>query len=180
MAISKKYVDMMGGRIFVESEKGKGSVFTVELPLELTEDSRPQKQNHSAADKDLTGVNILLAEDNDLNAEIAMVQLDELGIRTTRAVDGRDALRIFTENPPGTFDMIFMDIMMPEMNGYEATGAIRSMEDRPDGQEIPIIAMTANAFAEDVQASMDAGMSGHLSKPIVLDEVIKAIARNLR
>ena len=180
MAISKKYVDMMGGRIFVESEKGKGSVFTVELPLELTEDSRPQKQNHSAADKDLTGVNILLAEDNDLNAEIAMVQLDELGIRTTRAVDGRDALRIFTENPPGTFDMIFMDIMMPEMNGYEATGAIRSMEDRPDGQEIPIIAMTANAFAEDVQASMDAGMNGHLSKPIVLDEVIKAIARNLR
>ena len=180
MAISKKYVDMMGGRIFVESEKGKGSVFTVELPLELTEDSRLQKQNHSDADKDLTGVNILLAEDNDLNAEIAMVQLDELGIRTTRAVDGRDALRIFTENPPGTFDMIFMDIMMPEMNGYEATGAIRSMEDRPDGQEIPIIAMTANAFAEDVQASMDAGMSGHLSKPIVLDEVIKAIARNLR
>ena len=108
-----------------------------------------------------------------------MVQLEELGIHITRASDGKEALKIFTSNQPGTFDIIFMDIMMPEMNGYEATKAIRSLDDRPDGRTIPIIAMTANAFAEDVQASMDAGMNGHLSKPIVMDEVIKTIVRNL-
>ena len=83
------------------------------------------------------------------------------------------------DNPPGTFDIILMDVMMPNKNGYEATNVIRSLQNRPDGGEIPIIAMTANAFAEDVQASLDAGMNGHLSKPIVMDEVIKTIARNL-
>ena len=122
---------------------------------------------------------ILLAEDNDLNAEIAMAQLDELGIRTTRAVDGRDAVDLFAENPPGTFDLILMDIMMPKMNGYEATAAIRGLSERPDAGIIPIIAMTANAFAEDVQASLDAGMNGHIAKPIVMDEVLKTIIENI-
>ena len=100
-------------------------------------------------------------------------------MQITRAVDGEEAVRIFAENPQGTFDIILMDIMMPQMNGYEATKAIRRLDDRPDGRTIPIIAMTANAFAEDVQASLDAGMNGHLSKPIVMDEIIKTIARNL-
>ena len=86
---------------------------------------------------------------------------------------------MFADHPKDTFHMIFMDLMMPEMNGYEATACIRAMEDRPDARTIPIIAMTANAFAEDVQASLDAGMNGHLSKPIVMDEVVKTIARNL-
>ena len=97
----------------------------------------------------------------------------------TRAVDGEEAVRCFAENLQGTFDIILMDVMMPKMNGYEATKAIRSIQNRPDAVVIPIIAMTANAFAEDVQASLDAGMNGHLSKPIVVDEVIKTIARNL-
>ena len=88
-------------------------------------------------------------------------------------------MRIFFENPPETFDMIFMDIMMPTMNGFEATQAIRSDTERPDARTIPIIAMTANAFAEDVQASLDAGMNGHIAKPIVIEEVVKAVARNL-
>ena len=122
---------------------------------------------------------MLLAEDNDLNAEIAEIQLEELGMTVTRAADGKQAVDFFADNPAGTFDVILMDIMMPQMNGYEATKAIRSLDDRPDGHTIPIIAMTANAFAEDVQASLDAGMNGHLSKPIVMDEVIKTIARNL-
>ena len=109
-----------------------------------------------------------------------MVQLEERGIVVTRVDDGDKVVDIFAKNPPGTYDMIFMDIMMPTMNGYEATQAIRSLADRPDAVRIPIVAMTANAFAEDVQASMDAGMNGHLSKPIAMEEVEKTIARNLR
>lgn len=147
--------------------------------MELTDEEHVRKQELPITKADLTGVKVLMAEDNDLNAEIAAIQLEECGMRVTRAVDGKDVVEVFASHPVGTFDIILMDVMMPKMNGYKAAMAIRSLDDRPDGRTIPIIAMTANAFAEDVQASLDAGMNGHLSKPIVMDEVVKTIARNL-
>ena len=179
MTITKKYVDLMGGTILMESKKGVGSTFIVELPMEITDECKVKKTDYSVEKVDLTGLKVLLAEDNELNAEIAIVQLEEFGMQITRASNGDEVVNIFMDHPPGTFDIILMDVMMPNKNGYEATHAIRNLQNRPDGEEIPIIAMTANAFAEDVQASLDAGMNGHLSKPIVMDEVIKTIARNL-
>ena len=177
MAIVKKYVDMMGGTISVQSKKHEGTTFTVDIPLEIT-DKECNKSDTGFSEKvNLTGVKVLLVEDNELNAEIAAVQLEEFGMNVERAVDGKNAVEIFRNHPEGTFDVILMDIMMPEMNGYEAAKAIRAMNDRPDGKNIPIIAMTANSFAEDVQASLDAGMNAHLSKPIVIEEVIKTILR---
>lgn len=115
--------------------------------MELIEESEAKKQGIPAARADLAGVKILMAEDNELNAEIAMVQLEKVGIQVTRVSDGKEAIKIFADNPPGTFDIILMDVMIPEMNGYEATKAIRNMHNRPDNHNIPIIAMTANAFA---------------------------------
>lgn len=179
MDITKRYVELMGGTISVESKKGSGSTFTVEFPMELTDDENVRKQDLPIAKANLTGVKVLMAEDNDLNAEIAAIQLEECGMQVTRAVDGKKVVEVFASHPADTFDIILMDIMMPKMNGYEATMAIRSLDDRPDGRTIPIIAMTANAFAEDVQASLNAGMNGHLTKPIQMDEVVKTIARNL-
>lgn len=180
MAIAKEYVEMMGGSIAVESQKGVGTTFTVEIPLELTEQGIRQKQEEPVH-HDLTGVNVLMAEDNDLNAELATVMLEDAGMAVTRAFDGKDAVELFKNHPQGTYDIILMDIMMPNMDGHQAAKTIRAMgTERPDAATIPIIAVSANAFAEDIKASLDSGMNGHVSKPLNMKEVTDTIAKYIR
>ena len=180
MAITKRYVDMMRGEIHVKSKQGVGTTFTVELPLRIADVASEKKLETGCTEHDLQGICVLMAEDNDLNAEIAITLLEEKGMQVTRAIDGQDVIGQFHAAPAGSFDLILMDIMMPKLNGYEATQAIRSMSDRPDGKTIPIVAMTANAFAEDIAAAHAAGMNGHLAKPIDMDEVVKVICRVLK
>lgn len=180
MAIAKEYVEMMGGSIAVESQKGVGTTFTVEIPLELTEQGIRQKQEEPVH-HDLTGVNVLMAEDNDLNAELATVMLEDAGMAVTRAFDGKEAVELFKNHPQGTYDIILMDIMMPNMDGHQAAKTIRAMgTERPDAATIPIIALSANAFAEDIKASLDSGMNGHVSKPLNMKEVTDTIAKYIK
>ena len=180
MPISKKYVELMGGTITVDSRKGVGTTFTVEIPMELTNAEKVEKTKPLVQHNDLKGIKVLLAEDNDLNAELATILLEDLGMTVTRAADGQEVVDLFAEHPAGTYDIILMDIMMPKMDGHQAAKAIRAMyADRSDAEEIPIIALSANAFSEDVQASLDAGMNGHVSKPLNMEEVTKVIERNL-
>ena len=180
MPISKKYIELMGGTITVDSRKGIGTTFTVEIPMELTNAEKVEKTKPLVQHNDLKGIKVLLAEDNDLNAELATILLEDLGMTVTRAADGQEVVDLFAEHPAGTYDIILMDIMMPKMDGHQAAKEIRAMyADRPDAEEIPIIALSANAFSEDVQASLDAGMNGHVSKPLNMEEVTKVIERNL-
>ena len=180
MAIAKRYVDLMGGKIEVSSRQGVGSTFTVEIPLLIAEHVPAEKEEKLKNDIDVRGLHVLLAEDNDLNAEIAVTLLEEKGMIVTRTADGKSALTQFCNTAPGTFELILMDIMMPEMNGYETTKAIRNMPDRPDGKKIPIIAMTANAFAEDIQAALDAGMDGHVAKPVDMGVLLSVITKYIK
>lgn len=180
LSIVERYVTMMGGTVSLQSKLAEGTIFTVEIPLEITDEQCMEKDASSIDIVDLHGVKVLLAEDNDLNAEIAIAALEDMGMEVTRAIHGKEAVELYEQYPVDTYDIILMDIMMPEMDGYEATREIRNMENRPDGKNIPIIAMTANAFVEDIQKSVASGMNGHLSKPISRDEMIQMISKNIK
>ena len=180
MAITKKYVDMMGGSIAVESKKGVGSTFTVEIPLELTEQVIPSEQKQHLQ-RDLTGIHVLMAEDNDLNAELATMILENAGMTVTRASDGKEVVDLFKNHPRGTYDFILMDIMMPNMDGHQAAKAIRALGiERSDAVTIPMIALSANAFIDDIQESLDSGMNDHISKPINMEELIDTITKYMK
>ena len=179
MAIVKKFVDMMGGTISVQSKKYEGTTFTVDIPLEIT-DKECNKSDTGFSEKvNLTGVNVLLVEDNELNAEIAETLLSDEGANLTVARDGLQAVRMFQDKPEGYFDAILMDIMMPVMDGLTATKTIRSLK-HPDAETIPIIAMTANAFVEDKRDAIAAGMNGHIAKPIQVDKLLSMLAEVIR
>ena len=180
MAITKKYVDMMGGSIAVESKKGVGSTFTVEIPLELPEQVIQSEQKQHLH-RDLTGIHVLMAEDNDLNAELATIMLEDAGMTVTRASDGKEVVDLFKNHPRGTYDLILMDIMMPNMDGHQAAKAIRALGiERSDAVTIPIIALSANAFIDDIQESLDSGMNDHISKPINMEELIDTITKYIK
>ena len=177
MAIVKGLVEQMGGHIQVSSRVNVGSTFVVTLPFEIAEPVQAEaSKEKDGAPADIRGMRLLLVEDNELNAEIARLLLEDKGAVITRVGDGQQALDLFREEPAGSFDGILMDVMMPVMDGLTATRAIRGL-DRPDAKTVPIIAMTANAFAEDAAKCFAAGMNAHLSKPLDIRKVISTIAR---
>ncbi len=175
LTIVYRLVEKMGGTIHLESEKDKGSTFTVTLPLKLDTAESHTQQNEQPV-TDLNGVKILLVEDNEFNSEIAEVILSDVGASVTTAENGRIATEMFAAAEPFAFDLILMDIMMPEMDGYEATQAIRAM-DREDAESVPIFAMTASAFAEEVIRCKEAGMNEHIAKPLDINKLMHCVAK---
>ena len=175
MSIVKRLLDKMGGSIEVTSKKDVGSTFIVTIPFDVAHEA-PVASEEPKSEGSIAGLSLMLVEDNDLNAEIATTLLQDRGARVVPATDGEVAVRLFSQSPAGTFDAILMDVMMPKMNGFEATAAIRAL-DRADGATVPIIAMTANAFKEDERRCLDAGMDAFLPKPLDMDRVVSVVSQ---
>ncbi len=176
LPITKELVEKMGGTIRFASVKDKGTTFTITIPFEISTGAPNPEISEYAHDSCMTGVRVLLVEDNDLNMEIAQFLLEAEGMIVTKAWNGREAVDKFTDSKAGDFDIILMDIMMPQMNGLDAAKAIRAL-DRPDAWSIPIFAMTANAFEDDVESSKEAGMNEHITKPIDVQKLIELMRK---
>ena len=174
MPIAKKLIEKMGGTITFESVEGVGTTFVIRVPFRIDTDRNSKVETGEKTEVSIRGLHILLAEDNELNMEIAEFMLQNEGVEVTKAWDGQEAVKIFEKSRSGEFDVILMDIMMPVMNGYEAAKMIRSL-DREDAKAIPIIAMTANAFTEDRLRAKEAGMDEHVAKPVDVESLIKVI-----
>ena len=174
MPITKKLVEKMGGTITFESEEGTGTTFVIRIPFKIDSDADKREEQKDASEESIKGLHILLAEDNELNMEIAEFMLQNEGAAVTKVWNGQEAVEIFQKSEPGEFDVILMDIMMPVMNGYEATKMIRSL-DREDAKVIPIIAMTANAFTEDRLRAKEVGMNEHIAKPVDVKLLVRVI-----
>ena len=177
LAIVKNLLDKMGGTIDFSSEKDVGTTYRITIPFRIDSQMSDFSETETAFEEiSLSGNHVLLAEDNILNLEIAEFILEDAGATVTTARNGEEALHLFMEASPYEYDIILMDIMMPVMDGYQATSAIR-YSDRPDAKTIPILAMTANAFAEDRQKTYAAGMNEHLTKPLDTELVLKTVAK---
>ena len=174
MSIAKNLIEKMGGSISFESEEGAGTTFVIRVPFKIDPDADKREEQRDVSEKSIKGLHILLAEDNELNMEIAEFVLQNGGADVTKAWNGQEAVELFRKSESGVFDAILMDIMMPVMNGYEAAKKIRSL-DREDAKTIPIIAMTANAFMEDRLKAKEAGMNEHIVKPLDVELLIKVI-----
>ena len=174
MPITKKLVEKMGGTISFESEEGVGTKFVIRVQFKIDTEADKREEQNDISENSIKGLHILLAEDNELNMEIAEFMLQNEGAEVTKAWNGQEAVELFRKSKPGEFDVIIMDIMMPVMNGYEATRRIRTL-DRKDARVIPIIAMTANAFTEDRVKAKEAGMDEHISKPVDVKLLLKVI-----
>ena len=174
MAISKKLVEEMGGTITFESKKGVGTTFVIRVPFKIDLDADKREESKDVSEKSIKGMHVLLAEDNELNMEIAEFLLQNEGAEVTKAWNGQEIVELFRKSESGEFDVILMDIMMPIINGYEAAKRIRSL-DREDAKKIPIIAMTANAYTEDRIRAKEAGMDEHVAKPVDVELLIKVI-----
>lgn len=174
MAISRKLVEKMGGTITFESKEGTGTTFVIRVPFKIDPDADKREEQKDVSEKSIKGLHILLAEDNELNMEIAEFVLQNEGAEVTKAWNGQEVVELFRKSEPGEFDVILMDIMMPVMNGYDATKKIRSLG-REDAKVIPIIAMTANAFTEDRIRAKAAGMDEHIAKPVDVELLVKVI-----
>lgn len=179
MPIAKNLVEKMGGTITFESEEGAGTTFVIRVPFKIDMNADKREKQKDVSEKSIKGLHILLAEDNELNMEIAEFMLQNEGTVVTKAWNGQEAVELFRKSRPGEFDVILMDIMMPVMNGYEATKMIRSL-DREDAKTIPIIAMTANAFTEDRLRAKEAGMDEHIAKPVDGKLLIKVIHKLMK
>ena len=183
MPIIKKYIDMMGGTIEAESKLGEGSKFTVTLEYRIADKSYYEQDTEKSSDMDETdrinGKHVLLAEDNDLNAEIAEFILEDMGLMVDRVEDGVQCVARIEQKPAGTYDLILMDIQMPNMDGYKATQAIRRLADK-EKSGIPIIAMTANAFEEDRKKALEKGMNGHIAKPVDIEKMRKILQNTFK